>query len=227
VPLKEHLGARKFHVDAARLSTVLEIASSGAGAPHQLLGSSRHRDTENAAAGEGSLILGNSSDVWDVLTHPDAAGYAMVTDGTTWTIDQTPTWTGLHTFNADLELAEYVHHIGDADTWLRFQDDQLDVNIGGVEFITSVEGGTDYIRFNDAGADVDFGVEAVGVADALQVDGAAGRVTIGTEIYGHVKSVTAAGQIGNGPVETGEVIGLGGTSVIAPSSRLYESTTIQ
>jgi hypothetical protein len=73
---------------------------------------------------------------------------------------------------------------------------------------------------------VDFEVEASGVADALQVDGAAGRVTVGTLIYGHVKSVTAAGELGNGPVEAGEVTGLGGTTVIAPSGRLYESTTV-
>jgi hypothetical protein len=66
---------------------------------HPLLGAV-HTDTEVITPpDEGSLVLANDTPVWDVLLHNDTAGCAMVSDATTWTMDQTPTWTGDHTWD--------------------------------------------------------------------------------------------------------------------------------
>ena len=73
--------------------------SGGNTKPHALLGTPTHNDTVSATPSEGALVLANSTPDWDILSHPAAAGYAMVTDATTWTIDQTPTWTGDHTWD--------------------------------------------------------------------------------------------------------------------------------
>lgn len=125
-----------------------------------------------------------------------------------------------------IHLSEHMYHAGDADTFLRFQADQVSVSAGGVSFLDIVEAAQDYVKFNEAGADVDWTVEAVGHADALHVQGDTGRVTVGTTFYGHTKIVTASGEIGNGPLENGEIAGIGGTTYIAPSARLYAAATI-
>ncbi len=98
MPLKEQIGKKKFLTDARRLATAMGVAAAGGTTPHNLLGN-YHTDTETNAPSEGALVLANATSKWDVLLHPDAAGYAMVTDATTWLADQTPTWTGTHTWD--------------------------------------------------------------------------------------------------------------------------------
>jgi len=46
-----------------------------------------------------------------------------------------------------LDVAQYVGHIGDADTYLNFQVDRLTVRAGGTDMIDVVEAGTDYVNF--------------------------------------------------------------------------------
>jgi len=99
MPVREQLGKKQIHYDAKRLRTALGVPSGAGsgGSSHNLL-SAVHLDTETAAPDEGALILANSTPTWDILTHNDTAGCALVTDATTWLIDQTPNWTGIHTF---------------------------------------------------------------------------------------------------------------------------------
>lgn len=63
------------------------------------------------------------------------------------------------------------------------------VDVGATEYLRIIT--TDaqpIIRFNDGGVDIDFHVEAVGVADALQVQGADGQITLGALTLGYVRS---------------------------------------
>jgi hypothetical protein len=83
------------------------------------------------------------------------------------------------TLGANLYVPEYIYHVGDTDTFFRFQTDQIDFEAGGVNFINITEDGTqDLIEFNNANADVDFIVNASGIADVLKIEGSSGNVTI-------------------------------------------------
>ena len=54
-----------------------------------------------APVAQGDIIIANGTPAWSVLTLGAAAGYALVSTATAAEWDQTPTWTGLHTFTAD------------------------------------------------------------------------------------------------------------------------------
>jgi len=99
MPVREQLGKKQIHYDAKRLRTALGVPSGvgSGGLSHTLLGVV-HTDTEVVAPQEGALILANSTPNWDILAHNQTVGCALVTDATTWLIDQTPNWTGIHTF---------------------------------------------------------------------------------------------------------------------------------
>jgi len=84
------------------------------------------------------------------------------------------------TVSGDLNIAEYIRHDQDSNTYLRFTADTLRLAAGGVEMIKLSEGTDDAIIFNEAGGDVDFRVEASGEANALFVRGSDGNVGIGT-----------------------------------------------
>jgi hypothetical protein len=62
----------------------------------------------------------------------------------------------------DLIAARYVSHKGDTDTRIAFSDDQVDLTIGGVDFMTAIEGADDSIEFNPDESDIDFIVNACG-----------------------------------------------------------------
>lgn len=44
-------------------------------------------------------------------------------------------------------LPQYLIHVGDADTYLNFQDDRITLRAGGVDMIDVVEAGSDYVNF--------------------------------------------------------------------------------
>lgn len=179
---------------------------------------------------QGSIIRGGAVD-WEALAHPGAAGYALVSTAVDTVWDQTPTWTGAHTFNAGLvvaagqgitlrdpgwiglgpalsrltvaagvpDVAEFVGfgqlnienvlgHIGDADTYLIFSPDFAGFRVGNVDFLYMDENGVDEFEVNPGGVDLDFIVQAVGVADALLVQGSDGQITLGALTAGFVKS---------------------------------------
>jgi hypothetical protein len=98
MPIRNPLGRKTIQWDARRLRTALGVAGSGGGGSHPLLGAV-HSDTETVTPpDEGSLVLANSDFLWDVLLHNDTRGCALVSSATTWTMDQAPFWTGIHTF---------------------------------------------------------------------------------------------------------------------------------
>jgi hypothetical protein len=98
VPLKRQLGTKDILTDLRRINTGAG-AGSGSVKPHAVLGP-KHSDSDTANPAEGAMILGDSTPEWNILLHPAAAGYALVTGATTFAWDQTPTWTGSHTWNA-------------------------------------------------------------------------------------------------------------------------------
>ena len=67
---------------------------------------------------------------------------------------------------------EYIYHNGDADTFIRFQDDEINIKAGDVNFISIAETTQNKIVFNDGAADVDFIVRSPGESKALYLNAA-------------------------------------------------------
>jgi Trm5-related predicted tRNA methylase len=87
--------------------------------------------------------------------------------------------TGSVGVSGSIDAAEYIRHIGDTDTYIRFQTDDINVQAGGTDFIKITEDGSqDKIIFNEGGVDVDLRVETANQAHALFVEGASDRVYI-------------------------------------------------
>ena len=66
---------------------------------------------------------------------------------------------------------EYIYHNDDVDTFIRFQDDDIVIEAGGVNFIKMTEDDSqDKIMFNNSGLDVDFIVKSPDESKALYLN---------------------------------------------------------
>ncbi len=189
--------------------------------PHDLLDNHVHPDTAVASPLQGSLVVADATPEWNDLVHPAAAGYALTTTATDTVWDQTPDWSGLHTFDAgglvgtgqdwDPEDAS-GQNLGDAThRWDLYTQEVYFNGATGANFVSLTDNLADAFHILDAGAgdiylqivtttngeevifnagadDVDFTVQAVGVADAFQVQGSDGQITLGVLTAGYVKS---------------------------------------
>ena len=79
---------------------------------------------------------------------------------------------------------EYIYHNGDADTFIRFETDEINIQVGGEKMISMAEGGggaqADKVTINDNDTDVDFQVKGTGESNLIRTDAANDRVGIGT-----------------------------------------------
>lgn len=167
MPLRERLAQKQIHYDARRLRTILSGAG-GAAAPHTLLGVV-HSDTAVSAPVEGALVLADATPEWNILLHPSAEGYAMVTDATTWLIDQTPVWTGDHTWDDGDGDSPATHWIPENnDDWLMWAENNA--TPGNSDFI---------VKFPAADEDAEFIWRDSGDADIAYINGA-GEMWIST-----------------------------------------------
>ncbi len=113
MPRRERLAQKGIHEDARRLRSMPRGRGGGV-APHHLLGQF-HSDAEIAAPVQGAMILANATPNWDILLHPTATGYALVTDATdvAWDID--PEWRGRHSWHDGVGVTAYIDEDGSAD----------------------------------------------------------------------------------------------------------------
>jgi len=73
----------------------------------------------------------------------------------------------------DVGVNEYIYHNGDSDTFIRFQDDDITIKAGNVNFIKLTEDDSqDKISFNEGRADVDFIVRSPNESLALYLNAA-------------------------------------------------------
>jgi hypothetical protein len=77
-------------------------------------------------------------------------------------------------------INEYIYHNGDADTFMRFQEDSINFQAGGADFITLTETTQDEVVINESSADIDFRVESNNATHMFFVDGASNRIGVGT-----------------------------------------------
>jgi hypothetical protein len=82
---------------------------------------------------------------------------------------------------SNLQVGEYISHIGDTNTYIRFQPDDISFTVGGSNLFR-VDNTTPLreIVVNESGASTNFRVESDTVTNALVVSGSNGNVGIGT-----------------------------------------------
>lgn len=123
----------------------------------------------------GDTIIATAGPLWNILTTPGAAGYARVSTATTEAWDQTPAWTGDHTWDdgvGDSPAAVFVGGSND-DTVRLFLDDD------------GVAGNSDFVlRLPAADADSQFQIQSSAPATVAYIDAAgnadfSGHVAIG------------------------------------------------
>jgi len=66
----------------------------------------------------GDLIYGDSTPAWARLAHPAGAGYALITDANDVAWDSTPTWAGVHTFDAGIVIGSAGDIVMPDDGWI-------------------------------------------------------------------------------------------------------------
>ena len=88
--------------------------------------------------------------------------------------------TGSLEVNGDIKVNEYIYHNGDADTFIRFQDDSINFQAGGKDYITITEAATDEVVINENSTDIDFRVESNHQTHMFYIDGGNNRIGIGT-----------------------------------------------
>jgi hypothetical protein len=74
---------------------------------------------------------------------------------------------------------EYIYHNGDADTYIRLEDDEINIDVGGRQMIKLVESSTDKITLNNGGNDIDLQVKGANEANLIRTDAANDLVGIG------------------------------------------------
>ena len=81
----------------------------------------------------------------------------------------------------NMDLGEYLYHKNNAETFMRFESDQITFSAGDERMLTLREHGQDVVTVGGHGSNVDFQVSGSGDFNALFVDSSAGRVGMGTD----------------------------------------------
>ena len=139
------------------------------------------------ATSDGKVILGNTSD--DVIQV-----------------------TGSLEVDGDMQVAQYIKHKGDGNTWINFSDNRIRLNAGGNNFVDCQDNPSapHKVRINNGGNNIDFVIKDNSGDVYFTADASTSRVGIGIttpsvelEVDGTTKStqhVTAVGtqDLGNG-----------------------------
>ncbi len=97
----------------------------------------------------------------------------------------------------DLDVAgtagfdQYIYHNGDANTYIRLENDEIRFYAGGRDFMRLDEGSNDILVVNESNADLDFKVKGDSDTRLFVVEGGSNRVGIGTDSPGTKLSNTS------------------------------------
>jgi len=92
---------------------------------------------------------------------------------------------------------EYIYHNGDRDTFIRLQPDEINIEAGGENMISIVEGAggaqADKVTINNDLVDVDFQVKGDNEANLIRTDAANDRVGIGPQSPTEMLHISGSG----------------------------------
>ena len=121
------------------------------------------------------LVMSTTSDGYG----DDTNFYVSGTIGSRGTsVKGTSVFGGDTVVSGNLHAAEYIYHLADADTSMRFEADQITFAAGGENLLTITEASQDIVTVGDGG-DVDFKVRTNNNDNTLFVQGNTDRVGIG------------------------------------------------
>jgi hypothetical protein len=165
-----------------------------------------------AGAGFGAA---DADGTWGFKATPDG----KVTLGNT--SDDVIQVTGSLDINGNIYAAEYIYHVGDTDTYIRLQPDEITIFAGNKSFIKMEEASQDKLVFNNGANDIDFHIKGEGNANLFRTIASANQIGIGTNDPDHLLDV-------NGELKTNYLIitptaqdlGSGTTSTLSIGSSL-------
>jgi len=82
--------------------------------------------------------------------------------------------------DSDIAIAHKIHHIGDSDTFIMFDDDELHLAAGGRTFLKLEEASTDKLIVNHGALDIDLQVKGANAANLIRTDAEIDTVGINT-----------------------------------------------
>ena len=186
------------------------IGSSGINAKHTLT-------VEGGISGSTALWLGNqtsyvSASNGNIFTTGNISGSSTSTGsfGEVHVADKVGIGTTAPDYTLDVAgdagFNEYIYHNGDADTFIKFDTDEINVEAGGQNMVYIKEGGggdqEDKVTINNDAADVDFQVKGDNEANLFRTDALNDKVGIGTstpsyklDVFGHDAWTRASGVI--------------------------------
>ncbi len=139
-------------------------------------------DNDNSSAGHGLKITSDGTGTGTYLLDIEAAsttlfrfrgdgrlGIGTITPGQKLTVE------------GDIGVGTQIVHKGDSDTFIEFDDDDINIEAGGRQMIKFSEGAADKVTINNGGMDVDFHVKGEGISQLIRTDAANDRVGIGTQ----------------------------------------------
>ena len=98
--------------------------------------------------------------------------------------------------DSDIAIAHKIHHIGDSDTFIQFDDDELNIEVGGRQMIKLSESSTDKITFNNGANDIDLQIKGSSNANLIRTDAANHRVGINTSAPGKPLEINGSNSDG-------------------------------
>lgn len=130
------------------------------------------------------------------------------------------------TFHAtNMYVDEYIYHNADTNTALRFTDDSVQINAGGVAMFKLTEGSADVVTVNPDSNDVNFQVHGDTESNVLFVDAGENRVGISTASPA-AKLDVEGGALGDnvGDSTTAAIIRAGRQNLVFKDTRTADGT---
>jgi len=154
-------------------------------------------DNDNDESSQGFLFKNNtSSDVFEITESgdiqaagdltvggndiKDSGGNTVISFDGSGNIDNNVDFTGTVDFEGIVHVSQYIQHLSDTNTRLVFNDDQINIEVGGVGFMSLTENDSqDTIVFNEGSNDIDFRVESNNEDYMFFVDAGTNRIGMG------------------------------------------------
>ena len=153
----------------------------------------------NLSGGTNGIISGSATSTGSFGSVHTAGNVGIGTAAPDYTLDVA----------GNVGFNEYIYHNGDADTFIRLQPDEINIEAGGENMIFIVEGGggdqADKVTINNALADVDFQVKGDNDANLIRTIATTDKVGIGNSAP--TEKLTVTGDIS----ASGDFHGLSGT----------------
>jgi hypothetical protein len=161
-------------------------------------------DNDQSSAGHGMKITSDGTGTGTFLLDIEAASTTLFRfrgDGRLGIGTTTPGQT--LTVEGDIGIGTQLVHKGDSDTFIAFDDDEINIEVGGRQMIKMEEATNDKIVFNNGGMDVDVWIKGENDTDLFRTDAANDMIGIGTDTPGSGLHVAKSVAFPTGTLRTG------------------------